>query len=103
LARHGRPDLQILATVSPVALNSTFTGDDILLANTYMKSALRTAVEVFARSHERVDYFPSYESVTLSDHRRAWAEDEAHVTDEIVRRNVLLMLEAYGEPTPERA
>ena len=102
LTRHGRPGLQILATVSPVALNSTFTGDDILLANTYMKSALRTATEVFARSHDRVDYFPSYESVTLSDPRRAWAEDQAHVTDEIVRRNVLLMLEAYGEPTPAR-
>jgi len=102
LERHGHPEVRILATVSPVPLNTTFTGEDILLANTYMKSALRTAIEAFARAHPRVDYFPSYESVTLSDHRRAWKDDQAHVTDEIVRRNVLQMLDAYGEPTPQR-
>jgi tetratricopeptide (TPR) repeat protein len=102
LVRHGRPDLDMLVTVSPVALATTFTGEDIIVANAYMKSALRSAIEVFARSHERVDYFPSYESVTLSDYRRAWQDDQAHVTDEMIRRNVLRMLEAYGEPTPER-
>ena len=102
LVRHGRPDLEMLVTVSPVALATTFTGEDIIVANSYMKSALRSAIEVFARTHEHVDYFPSYESVTLSDYRRAWQEDQAHVTDELIRRNVLRMLESYGEPTPER-
>jgi tetratricopeptide (TPR) repeat protein len=102
LVRHGQPDLRMLVTVSPVALATTFTGEDIIVANSYMKSALRSATEVFARRHEGVDYFPSYESVMLTDYRRAWQDDQAHVTDEMIRRNVLRMLEAYGEPTPER-
>ena len=97
LTRYGRPELKILVTVSPVALSSTFTGGDVMTATVYMKSALRTAVEAFVRGHDNVDYFPSYESVTLSDRRRAWREDQAHVSDEVVRLNVLRMLQAYSQ------
>ncbi len=97
LAARGHPDLRVLITVSPVAMNTTFTGGEVLVANTYMKSAQRAAVEAFVRRHDNVDYFPSYESVTLSDRRRAWRADGAHVSDELVRLNVLRMLEAYGE------
>ena len=96
LIRHGRPGLKILVTVSPVAMNTTFTGGEVMVANSYMKSAQRAAVEAFVRRHDNVDYFPSYESVTLSDRRRAWREDGAHVSDELVRVNVLRMLEAYA-------
>ena len=105
LTARGHPDLKILITVSPVAMNTTFTGGEVLVANTYMKSVQRAAVEAFVRRHDNVDYFPSYESVTLSDRSRAWREDGAHVSDELVRLNVLRMLEAYGEfgAAPERA
>ena len=98
LAQHGRPDFRMLVTVSPVAMNTTFTGGDVLVANTYSKAVQRAAVEAFVRSHDNVDYFPSFESVTLSDRRRAWRDDQAHASDEIVRLNVLRMIEAYADP-----
>lgn len=97
LARHGDPELRMLVTVSPVALSTTFTGADVMTANTYMKSVLRAAAEAFVRRHERVDYFPSYESVVLSDRSYAWKADQAHVSDELVRLNVLRMIDAYAE------
>ncbi len=69
-------------------------------ANAYMKSVLRAAAEAFVRGHEDVDYFPSYESVVLSDRRYAWRADQAHVSDEMVRLNVVRMIEAYAEDPP---
>ena len=98
LAQHGRPDVRILITVSPVAMNTTFTGGDVLVANSYSKAVQRAAVEAFVRNHDNVDYFPSFESVMLSDRKRAWRDDQAHASDEIVRLNVLRMIEAYADP-----
>ena len=97
LDRYGHPDVRMLVTVSPVAMNTTFTGGEVLSANTYSKAVQRAAVEAFVRRHDNVDYFPSYESVVLSDRRRAWREDQAHASDEIVRLNVLRMIEAYAD------
>ena len=97
LTRFGRPDLRFLITVSPVVLGSTFSGEDVLIANTYSKSVQRAAVSAFAARHDNVNYFPSYESVTLSDRKRAWDSDQAHASDEIVRYNVLAMMGAYVE------
>jgi len=97
LTKFGRPDLRFLITVSPVVLGSTFSGEDVLIANTYSKSVQRAAVSAFAARHENVNYFPSYESVTLSDRSRAWDSDQAHASDEIVRYNVLAMMGAYVE------
>ena len=98
LKTYGRPDVRILVTVSPVAMNTTFTGGDVLVANSYSKAVQRAAVEAFVRSHDNVDYFPSFESVMLSDRKRAWRDDQAHASDEIVRLNVLRMIEAYADP-----
>ena len=97
----GRPDAKLLLTVSPVALNTTFRGGDALIANTYSKSVQRAAVDAFVTTHADVDYFPSYESVVLSDRSRVWRDDQAHPSDEIVRLNVLRMIEAYAcAPAP---
>jgi Tfp pilus assembly protein PilF len=103
LQAHGREDVQMLVTVSPVALSTTFAGGDVMAANTYMKSALRAAAEAFVRGNERADYFPSYESVVLSDRSWAWREDQAHASDAIVRVNVLRMLAAYAEDAAAQA
>jgi tetratricopeptide (TPR) repeat protein len=93
--RYGKPEARFLVTVSPVALGTSFSGRDALTANTYSKAVQRAAIEQFALKHENVDYFPSFESVTLSDRRFAWREDQAHASDEIVRLNVLRMARAY--------
>lgn len=95
LGRFGHPDFRLLVTVSPVPLKATFTGRDSLLANTYSKSALRVAVEMFALSHSNVDYFPSYEIVTLTNRSSAFIQDNRHVTSSVVDEIVDRVVEAY--------
>ncbi|MBA4791429.1 MAG: GSCFA domain-containing protein [Rhizobiales bacterium] len=95
LEEHGHPDFRILLTVSPVALGSTMTLNDAFVANTYSKAVQRAAVEQFCLENPRVDYLPTYESITLSERNVAWAEDGAHVSDDAVRLNVIRMQQAY--------
>ena len=97
LQRHGHPDLRILLTVSPVPLTATHRDEDVIVANCYSKSALRTVAETICARYDFVTYFPSYESVTLSDRRRAWWDDFVHVTDEMVALNVGRMVDAFIE------
>jgi tetratricopeptide (TPR) repeat protein len=103
LEQYGHRDFRMLLTVSPVALGSTFTEHDALVANCYSKSVQRAAVEAICRENPRVDYLPTFESVTLSEHSLAWREDRAHVSTQIVRLNVLRMENAYtvSAGTPE--
>lgn len=96
LEQYGHPDFRMLLTVSPVALGSTFTQHDAVVANCYSKAVQRAAAEAICRENSRIDYLPTFESVTLSDHSLAWREDRAHVSTEIVRLNVLRMEEAYA-------
>jgi hypothetical protein len=84
-----------LLTVSPVALAGTFTGQDVLVANTYSKSVLRAAAEAICRKFDFIDYFPSYESVMLSPRGTTWDDDGVHVRDEVVALNVGRMVERY--------
>jgi hypothetical protein len=91
-----RPDLQILLTVSPVPLTSTHRTDDVIVANSYSKSVLRTAAEAIVTSYPFVTYYPSFESVLLSDRKFAWMDDLVHVSDAIVRVNVNRMVDAFA-------
>ena len=79
LQRFGHPQLQIVVTTSPVPLNATFTGQDIVVANTYSKSTLRAVAQDFAAAHPNVQYFPSYEIVMNSQRELAWEDDLRHV------------------------
>jgi len=105
LKKHCRPGLRVLLTVSPVPLSVTQRDQDVLVANTYSKSVLRTAAETAVTSLDFVAYFPSYESIILSDRKLAWLDDMVHVSDEIVRFNVSRMIEAFvpGEPRDDVA
>ena len=96
LSQHLAPDWKMLVTVSPVALGSSFSGKDALIANTYSKSVQRAAVQAFVIGHDNVDYFPSYESIMLSNRELAWEEDQAHVSAMAVRSNMLRMVQAYA-------
>lgn len=95
LKQHARPDQQIILTVSPVPLMMTLRPIDVMVANSYSKSCLRTVAETICYQRDNVHYFPSYESVTLSDRKIAWADDLVHVTKEIVRFNITRMVKAY--------
>lgn len=58
------PKLRFLLTVSPVPLTATASGQHVLTATAYSKSALRSAAGYLAQSREDTDYFPSYELIT---------------------------------------
>lgn len=95
ITRFGRPDVRFLVTVSPVPLVMTFTDADVLQANAYSKSVQRAAVEEFWRCHDNVDYFPSFESITLSDRSAAFEADFRHVTPAAVGVNISSMAAHY--------
>ncbi len=94
LNKHRTKPLKMLVTVSPVPLLSTFRDMDVLVANAYSKSVQRAALDEFLLDKTGVDYFPSYEFVTLSNPIVAWSRgDYRHVSPDVVNRimsNVLL-------------
>ena len=79
LTERGHAQLQVVVTTSPVPLNATFSGQDIVVANTYSKSTLRAVAQDFAAAHDNVEYFPSYEMVMNSERDMAWEDDLRHV------------------------
>lgn len=96
LKTHGRADQRIMMTVSPVPIQRTFTGEDIISANTYSKAVLRVAAKQVTEKYDIVDYYPSFESVTHSDRMLAWEDDLVHVKQDLVAANVNRMIEQYS-------
>lgn len=103
LKRYGHPDFRMLLTVSPVPLNATLRGGDVITANSYSKSALRAAAEAFVLAHAEVDYLPSYEIVTHTERSLAFADDCRHAAPPVVARIVDLMVERYVPGAEEAA
>ena len=100
LSQFGHQDVQIVVTVSPVPLQATFSGEDVVIANTHSKSLLRAVAQEWATSHENVHYFPSYEIVQNSDRSLTWEEDMRHVKGEVVRHIMSLFLHNYFSGLP---
>ncbi|GGL57660.1 GSCFA domain-containing protein [Wenxinia marina] len=96
LVKHRTKPLKMLVTVSPVPLLATFRDMDVLVANAYSKSVQRAALDEFVLGKEGVDYFPSYEFVTLSNPTVAWARnDYRHVSPDVVNRIMSNVLVSY--------
>lgn len=55
--------VRILFTVSPVPLTATASGNHVLAATTYSKSALRAVAGEIAAQDGNIDYFPSFELI----------------------------------------
>ena len=66
LVRERNPDVRILLTVSPVPMTATATDKHVLVANTYLKSLLRTVAGALSDAHANIDYFPGYEMVATA-------------------------------------
>jgi hypothetical protein len=80
MIRERYPQKHIVISVSPVALQMTYTKNDIIPANTYSKSVLRAvAGQVLAEHGDsgHVHYMPSYEIAQYCD---IYEEDGRHVT-----------------------
>lgn len=93
----GPPAQRILITVSPIPLARTFSGRDVIVANSYSKSLLRVAADVVASRYEWVDYYPSYESITHSERAAAWEDDLIHVRSALVDANIKNMVRVYSD------
>ncbi|HWC99683.1 MAG TPA: GSCFA domain-containing protein [Candidatus Sulfopaludibacter sp.] len=104
LRQNAHCDQRVLLTVSPVPMRMTHRDIDVMVANTYSKSMLRVVAEEICSKFDWVDYYPSYESVTLSDRQIAWEPDLIHVTSAFVAFNVDRMISRYvssGEATAD--
>jgi hypothetical protein len=97
LSQFGHRDVQFVVTVSPVPLMATFSTEDVVIANTYSKSLLRTAAQEWAAAHRNVHYFPSYEIVQNSERAITWEEDLRHVQGKVVQHIMRIFLENYLE------
>jgi hypothetical protein len=106
------PACRVLCSVSPVPLKATFCGDDVLVANCYSKSTLRSvaseAVQCLRKDHGMViDYFPAFELSTLRPRDEVWCKtirnnepDGRHVRRDFVDGVIMkLFLDSYVEST----
>lgn len=103
---HLKPDLKIIVTVSPVPLLATFSGRDIVQANSFSKSTLRSCAESWVYAHPgEIEYFPSFEMAMNSNRDIVWKEDLIHVTAPFVReimRSFLLNFGCVDDPSQLR-
>jgi hypothetical protein len=97
LTEHGHPQLQIVVTTSPVPLNTTYSGQDIVTANTYSKSTLRAVAQDFAAAHDNVQYFPSYEIVMNSARSSSWEQDLRHVRGDMTNHVMNVFMRNFAE------
>lgn len=96
--------MKFVITVSPVPLGTTFTGMDVISANSHSKATLRSAAGEFCAAHASVDYYPSYEMVTSTNPAIAWQEDRIHVTVPLVDAVIARFVASYfGETMVAKA
>jgi len=67
--REKRPNIKIILTVSPVALNATYENRHVLESTVWSKAVLRIVAEKCAQRFHDCIYFPSYE-IIISPHVR---------------------------------
>ena len=100
IERHN-PNARIIVTVSPVSLSATFSDRDVVVANCFSKSMLRTCAEAWKQRHpDRITYFPSYGSATLSDRATAYADDGMHIRPAFVNEIIGYFKEVALELAP---
>jgi hypothetical protein len=97
LGRYGHPEVQMVVTTSPVPLSVSFSGQDVVVANTYSKSTLRAVAQDFAAAHPNVDYFPSYEIVMNSERSCSWEQDLRHVRGEMTNHVMDVFMRNFVE------
>ncbi len=96
--RAHNPDVKIIITVSPVALNATVLDRHVYVSTTYSKAVLRVAAEQVCNANELCDYFPSFEIITSPYLRgRYFAPDCREVTEAGVSHVMSIFLKHYGD------
>ncbi|NQZ99378.1 MAG: GSCFA domain-containing protein [Myxococcales bacterium] len=95
LIRRHNPQAKFLITTSPVPLEMSFSGDDILIANTLSKATLRAVCGALVSDNDDLDYFPSYENVTLTRTGEVWDADLHQVSPGFVGKIVSHLTQTY--------
>lgn len=103
LKAHCRADQQILLVVAPGPLHFTLRPIDVMVANSYSKACLRTAVEHVCMTNTAVHYYPHYEAVTLSDRALAWEDDLVHARPEILKSSAKRLMQAFMPANAQEA
>jgi hypothetical protein len=85
---------KILLTVSPVPLETTYSGKDCTIANTYSKSVLVVSANSISRLYREVDYFPGYE-IVMSAGPEFYNPDSVHVRDDVVELVTNYLIDQY--------
>jgi hypothetical protein len=98
--KHETGNFRLIITVSPVPLLSTFTTEDVVIANATSKAILRASAAEFVSRHKDTDYFPSYEMVSYSARELAWRPDQIHVNSDMVSHIVSTFCKTYYETPP---
>jgi len=98
ILRAHNPKVNIICTLSPIALHATFRGDEqhVVTANAHSKAVLRVAAEEFAKRYGNVHYFPSYEVVTTST-EKPWLPDQRHVSPRAVENAMALFHQMFDK------
>lgn len=91
----GKPGKNIIVTTSPVPMARSFSGKDVIIANSHSKSVLRAVAGQVSSEYENVDYFPSYECVMLTRDNSIWANDLIHISDAFIAKLVAYLVEHY--------
>lgn len=68
----------------------------MIVANSYSKAVLRAVAGAICDANAHVDYFPSFESVTLTKQQSVWEPDLIHVAPAFVDRIMARVVQAYA-------
>ena len=91
---------EMVVTVSPVPLHTTFTPLDVRVANAESKGRIRAAVSEFVDRHPDVHYFHSYEMVVTAERQSDYFRDDGrHVHRHAVKFIVAEFLRLYADPS----
>jgi len=96
--RSKRPNVKIILTVSPVALNATYEDRHVLLSTVWSKAVLRIVAEKCARHFSDCVYFPSFEIITSPHVGGKYFEDDCReVRPEGVNHVMQLFLKHFTD------
>lgn len=89
-----RPDARIIATVSPVGIARTFSGNDVFVATMENKAILRAVLGQLDREGH-LTYFPSYDITTKEGPNAFYESDGRHVNPWVISNLVKLLQYAH--------
>jgi hypothetical protein len=95
-------DARVVISVSPVPLERTFSGQDVVVANMQSKATLRAVAGAVEKARDNVIYFPSYEIVTGIGVDAYEPSDLVHIRPKVVESIVGAFIRSHFEPDQRR-